>query len=317
MTLQVCISIDLDNYQDYQSLIGTPTEGEAPTFYTEAIPRFLDLFDESGIKATFFAIGRDLGRTENRNVLQEIVARGHEVGNHSFSHPYNFRQLSRAQKAEEIDQGHAAIADVLGTPPRGFRTPSCEIDLEILELLGERGYLYDSSVFPSPLMWFFMLYGKLFVKRQDYSLGSPMAALAPTQPYWPSRQALHRRRKSTIDAQNQVLEIPFSTLSPLRVPFYSTFLQVLGRRFVDGMVTGYGSNKPCLHALFHQIEFADFEGTELGTAMEATPALGASFPKRNRYMVHVMKRLARAGECIPLRDLALAHASADSGESGS
>ena len=157
MTLRVCISIDLDNYQDYQSLVDTRSEKSVPTFYTEAVPRFLDLFDESNVKATFFAIGRDLGRAENRRVLQEVAARGHEVGNHSFSHPYNFRELSREQKAREIDEGHAAIADVLGTGPVGFRTPSCEIDLEILELLRERDYLYDSSVFPSPLMWLFMI----------------------------------------------------------------------------------------------------------------------------------------------------------------
>ena len=302
--MKVCISIDLDNYQDYQSLVDTSLEGDPPTFYTEALPRFLDIFEECGIRATFFAIGRDLSRAENRSVLREAFDRGHEVGNHSFTHPYNFRQLSRKQKSKEIDDGHEAIADLLGTPPVGFRAPSCEVDLELLELLEERNYLYDSSVFPSPLMWLFMAYGKLFIKRDQYQLGSAWAAVAPNQPYWPSQRALHRREKDPSQQDSRILEIPFSTLTPLRIPFYSTFLRILGTRFFDGMTSGYGSRKPSLHALFHQIEYSDFEGTELEKAMANTPALASPFATRSRYMNHAMRRLSAAGKPIPLQELA-------------
>jgi hypothetical protein len=302
--MKVCISIDLDNYQDYQSLVDTRVDGDPPSFYTEALPRFLDLFAECGIQATFFAIGRDLARPENRSMLKRAFDQGHEVGNHSFSHPYNFRQLSREQKAEEIDTGHAAIADALGEAPVGFRTPSCEIDLEILELLEEREYLYDSSVFPSPLMWLFMIYGKMFIKREHYQLGSPWAALAPNEPYRPDRKVLHHRQGSGAQAPGRILEIPFSTLSPLRIPFYSTFLRILGTRFFNGMVSGYGSRKSTLHALFHQIEFSNFEGTELEAALAKTPALGAPFASRSHYMKTVMKRLAKSGESVSLQALA-------------
>ena len=302
--MKICISIDLDNYQDYQSLVDTRVDGDPPSFYTEALPRFLDLFAECGIQATFFAIGRDLAQPENRSMLKRAFDQGHEVGNHSFSHPYNFRQLSREQKEEEIDRGHAAIADALGVAPVGFRTPSCEIDLELLELLEERDYLYDSSVFPSPLMWLFMIYGKMFIKREHYQLGSPWAALAPNQPYRPDRRALHRRQAASAQAPGRILEIPFSTLSPLRIPFYSTFLRILGARFFSAMVSGYGASKTTLHALFHQIEFSNFEGTELEAALAKTPALGAPFASRSHYMKSVMKRLAKSGESVSLQALA-------------
>ena len=313
--MKVCISIDLDNYQDYQSLVDTSIEGDPPTFYTDALPRFLDLFDECGIRATFFAIGRDLSRPENRSILRQAFDRGHEIGNHSFTHPYNFRQLSREQKEKEIDDAHAAIADLLGAPPVGFRAPSCEVDLELLELLDERNYLYDSSVFPSPLMWLFMIYGKLFIKRDHYQLGSAWAAAAPNQPYWPSDRALYRREKDPSRQATRVLEIPFSTLTPLRIPFYSTFLRILGTRFFDGMTSGYGSKKPSLHALFHQIEFSDFHGTELEKAMANTPALAAPFSSRSRYMNHVMARLSTAGDPVPLQELASAYRKKMDGES--
>ena len=274
--MKVCISIDLDNYQDYQSLVGTRIEGDPPTFYTEALPRFLDLFDECGIQATFFAIGRDLSRSENRRILQRASERGHEVGNHSSTHPYNFRQLSREQKEKEIDDGHAAIADALGTPPVGFRTPSCEVDLEVLELLEERNYLYDSSVFPSPLMWLFMIYGKIFVKREHYQLGSPWAAMAPDQPYWPSDRALHRRQRESSRRSGRIFEIPFSTFSPLRIPFYSTFLRILGTRFFVGTATVQAS--PLFMLSFIRLNFPISREQNWRRRWRARPLWGHRFP---------------------------------------
>ena len=110
MRVKVCISIDLDNYQDYQSLVDADLEGEPPSLYGDAIPRFLDLFDQHGVKATFFMIGRDAARSENRKIVREIAERGHEVGNHSFTHPYNFRRLGRAHIGTYIgEQQHAHL----------------------------------------------------------------------------------------------------------------------------------------------------------------------------------------------------------------
>ncbi|MFP8882405.1 MAG: polysaccharide deacetylase family protein [Myxococcota bacterium] len=302
--MKVCISVDLDNYQDYQSLVDTQLDAAAPTFYTDAVPRFLDVFDRCGIRATFFMIGRDAARAENRAGIREIVARGHEVGNHSYTHPYNFRQLTRQKKEREIDQGADAIADILGERPVGFRTPSCEIDEEILDILVERDYLYDSSVFPTPVMWAFMVYGRLFVRREQYQLGHPIVAFAPNLPYWPRMDALHRRRPVSDSRPPRILELPFSTLSGARIPFYSTLLRRLGPRFFSFMMRSYGQRRVVLHALFHLIELADFEGTALGDAFRRTPALAVSFEGRSRFVNHAMELLSASGESVTLREFA-------------
>ena len=302
--MKVCVSIDLDNYQDYQSLVDTQLDENVPTFYSDAIPRFLDVFESCDIRATFFMIGRDAARAENRAGIREIVARGHEVGNHSYTQPYNFRQLSRKQKESEIDKVDAAIADILGEPPVGWRTPSCEIDEETLGILAERGYLYDSSVFPTPMMWAFMIYGRLFVRRKEYQLGHPIVAFAPNLPYWPRMDALHRRRPIADTNPPRILELPFSTLSGARIPFYSTLLRRLGPRFFNFMMNRYGRNQVILHALFHLIEFADFEGTALEEAFGRTPALAVPFEGRSRFLTHAMKSLSAAGEAVTLREFA-------------
>ncbi len=302
--MKICITVDLDNYQDYQSLIDPETGSTARSFYLDAVPRYLDLFDRFGIRATFFMIGRDAAPAANRKVVREIADRGHEVGNHSYSHPYNFRQLSRTEKEAEIDQADAAISDILGERPVGFRTPSCDVDSETLSLLAERGYLYDSSVFPTPLMWIFMLYGKLFVRRAHYQLGQLATALAPAVPYSPSSRRIHRRRKEGDEEAPQVLEIPFSVVPVLRLPFYSTLLRRFGARFFSVMTRAYGKRHPVLHALFHLIELADFEDTSLGRAFERTPGLAVSFSVRRRFVSHALETLASAGEAVPLRELA-------------
>jgi hypothetical protein len=309
--VRVCISVDLDNYQDYRSLLDPDGEEHAHSFYPDAVPRFLDLLDRHGLRATFFVIGRDTAVAEHRRWIRSISERGHEVGNHSFSHPYNFRALSRQEKRDEIERGDAAIADVIGERPVGFRAPSCEIDCETLAILGERGYLYDSSVFPTPVMWAFMVYGKLFIRHGSYQLGEATAALAPSTPYLPSPRRLHRRRGQAESGAPAVLEIPFSVSTPLRIPFYSTLLRRLGPGFFSWLLRRYGGRRRELHALFHLIELAEFDDTPLGRAYERAPALAVSLASRQRFLDHCFAQMAGAGEPATLRELALAHLEGD------
>ncbi len=305
--MRVCVSIDLDNYQDYRSLVDPDGDETGHSFYADAVPRYLDLLDRHGLRGTFFAIGRDLAVPEHRRSVRAIAERGHEVGNHSYSHPYNFRALTRAEKEREIDQCDSALADVLGERPVGFRTPSCEVDCETLGILAERGYLYDSSVFPSPVMWAFMVYGRLFIRHDGYQLGELLAPLAPSTPYLPSATRLHRRRRLGAGSAPSVLEIPFSVVSPLRIPFYSTLLRRLGCGFFSWMLRRYGARKGELHSLFHLIELADLGESSLSRALERTPALAVPLDARVRFLAHCFEELGRAGEPSTLRELAEFH----------
>jgi hypothetical protein len=301
--MQVCISIDMDNYREYRSLVDPSGDTDGPSFYLDALPRFLDLLDRCGARATFFMIGRDGEREDHRRAVREIAACGHEVGNHSYSHPYNFRQLDRAAKAREIDRADAIIADIIGARPVGFRTPSCDVDGETLALLAERGYLYDSSVFPSPLMWAFMLYGKLFVRRSDYQLGHLASIFAPPRPYVPSTDRLHREcRPGTTGAA--IVEIPVSVVPVVRLPFYSTFLRLLGARGFALCVRAYGRRRSILHTLFHLIELARLEGTTLERSMSRTPGLGVSHDRRQGFVTRAVETLAGLGNAVPMREVA-------------
>jgi len=300
--LKIYVSVDLDNYREYVSLVDARLESDPPSFYDHAIPRFLDYFDRHGIRATFFAIGRDLAVASNRQVLRQVVDRGHEVSNHSNTHPYNFRQLTRKQKEIEIDESAAAIEDATGCRPPGFRVPSCDVDSETLELLIERGYRYDSSVFPTPVMWAFMLYGKLFVRHEEYQLGALRAAFAPKHPYVPSSDDIFSADRASVDPP--IVELPVSCSPVLRIPFYSTLLRRLGTRAFSHLVRSYARRGVEIGFLLHAIELAELSGSALGDAYDRMPALALPLRERERFLEHAAATLAEAGEFVTMGDFA-------------
>jgi peptidoglycan/xylan/chitin deacetylase (PgdA/CDA1 family) len=301
--LKVCVSVDLDNYQEYQRLVDPGAADAERSFFGEALPRFLDLFDRHGLRATFFLIGRDAARPAHRALLREICARGHEIGNHSWSHPHNLRSFSRAQKEREIAQGEAALADATGERPVGFRTPSVDVDAEVLEILAERGYLYDSSIIPSPLMWAFMLYGRLFVRESDYQLGLWRAALAPARPYWPDARAIHRERRAGA-AGAALLELPVSVTPILRLPYYGTLWRLLGPRAFALALRLHGPARGAAHLMLHLLDLVDWQGSPLGAALSRAPGVAVGFERRRRFVDGASAALAARGEPATLRELA-------------
>ena len=83
-------------------------------------PKLLDLLDRYNAKATFFLIGRYV--RECPELVQETIARGHLVGNHTETHPNLFR-LSRREIRIELRLCHDAISSAIGAPPKWFRPP--------------------------------------------------------------------------------------------------------------------------------------------------------------------------------------------------
>jgi peptidoglycan/xylan/chitin deacetylase (PgdA/CDA1 family) len=85
-------------------------------------PRILDLLERYGAKATFFLIGEKVCR--NAALVQRMIHEGHEIANHSFSHPH-FERLSWRRAALEVRRAQAIVSSLqdqrckLFRPPRG------------------------------------------------------------------------------------------------------------------------------------------------------------------------------------------------------
>ncbi len=83
-------------------------------------PRLLKMLKERGIKATFFCIGQCVA--QNPDIAKQIVTEGHEIANHSWSHPL-FTKLGEGAVRDEIDRTHIVIKQTTGVTPTLLRPP--------------------------------------------------------------------------------------------------------------------------------------------------------------------------------------------------
>ncbi|MBF9036847.1 polysaccharide deacetylase family protein [Rhodobacterales bacterium HKCCE2091] len=83
-------------------------------------PLLLDTLAMRGVRATFFLVGRNAARYPQ--IVQRIAAEGHEIGNHTWSHP-SLLGWSDGGVLSEIDRTSDAIAAATGSPPALFRPP--------------------------------------------------------------------------------------------------------------------------------------------------------------------------------------------------
>jgi len=126
-----------------QIFVGDPAEDRrAPTPDRVAIltfddgpdprwtPGVLSILEKYGAPATFFVTGSQALR--NRDLAREIVARGHEVGAHSFSHP-RVGSLPGWKQGAEIAYARRAIVSATGRRPVTYRPPYSSRDVYLPE----------------------------------------------------------------------------------------------------------------------------------------------------------------------------------------
>ena len=87
----------------------------------------LDILREYDVKATFFVIGKNVEAYPD--LLRRTVAEGHEIGNHTYSHPH-LKTIDEARLSEEVARSATLLQEVAGIrtslfrPPEGIITPA-------------------------------------------------------------------------------------------------------------------------------------------------------------------------------------------------
>ncbi len=96
----------------------------------------------NSIKVTFFILGWIAKRLPQ--LVREIQARGHEIASHGFYH-----RLCREESVEylknDLKDSKNLLEDITGVPVYGYRAPSFSINDDILKIIKDSGYFYDSS----------------------------------------------------------------------------------------------------------------------------------------------------------------------------
>lgn len=110
--------------------------------------RCLDLFDEHDAKGTFFTLGWVAER--DRELVKEIVARGHELASHGYDHVKVTAQ-TRAEFLVDVKKTKALLEDISGAEVKGYRAAGFSIGRNTPwahDALAEAGYVYSSSTHP-------------------------------------------------------------------------------------------------------------------------------------------------------------------------
>jgi peptidoglycan/xylan/chitin deacetylase (PgdA/CDA1 family) len=110
------------------------------------VPRLLRILGQHRVRSTFFVPGYTARRYPDP--VRAIVAAGHEIAHHGYLHePLAGKSL--AEETALLDLGLAALSEIAGVTPVGYRAPFWEANWHTPDLLAERGFLYDSSLMNS------------------------------------------------------------------------------------------------------------------------------------------------------------------------
>jgi hypothetical protein len=303
--VRVCsVSVDLDPLRCYYGIYGL---GDVPAALSDvilrrALPRFAELFERRRLRATLFVVGADLERdAAGQAQLHALAKAGHELGNHSYSHPYELARLSRERIDDEVGRAHDAIARVAGEPPVGFRSPGYDLSPRLHEVLMARGYHYDSSLFPS-WPYYFAKAGALAAlalvgRRSQSVLGDPRALLAPTEPYRPGRSPFSR-------GQSTLVELPVSVSPRLRLPVIGTYL-LLAPTAIRARLLESMRARPFFNLELHGIDLIDADEDGIPASLVARQAdLRVSLTQKRRALEATLDRLALDYRFAPLREVA-------------
>ncbi|HHJ39399.1 MAG TPA: DUF3473 domain-containing protein [Methylothermaceae bacterium] len=110
--------------------------------------KILNLFDDAGIKATFFTLGWVAERFPQ--LIKEIVSQGHELACHGYSH-VRVTEQNPQEFREDVKRAKEILEDMVGVPVIGYRAASYSIgrdNLWALEILQDLGFRYSSSIYP-------------------------------------------------------------------------------------------------------------------------------------------------------------------------
>ncbi len=308
---KICsLSVDLDPLTAYYAIhgLGDPPRPLRFTILRKALPRFEELFAEAGVRATFFVIGHDLEAPEHdeaREVLRRLAAAGHEIGNHTYSHPYDLCRLPEQVVEAEIRRCHDLCVERIGrdATPLGFRAPGYTIDAKVHRVLASRGYRYDSSMFPSPPYWLAKLgvMGMMSLRGRSSAsvVSDPRALLGPADPYRPDPERPWRR------GQSPLVELPVAVQPYTRLPAIGTLLAVAPepmRRFVLRTM----ASRPFFNLELHGIDLADAIADRIPTQLAGRqPDLRVPFHEKRRRFLQTIEDLRRSGyELLTLAETA-------------
>jgi peptidoglycan/xylan/chitin deacetylase (PgdA/CDA1 family) len=264
------------------------------------------LFDELGIRATFFAIGRHLSTGDNGDRLRTLHEAGHEIANHSLNHHYDLSRRPTAEQRIEIEGGAEAIERAVGARPAGFRAPGYTVTDGLLRELARAGVEYDSSVFPCPAYYLaktsVIAWMKLRGRTSSSVVDDPRVLLAPADPY--------RVGTPYYRGGSGMLELPIGVTGDVsgRLPFIGTSVVSAGSVGAS-VLARMASSRPFVNLELHGIDLADAQLDGLQSLVRYQPDLRFGHEQKRAALRSAIVKLKTQGyRFVTLREAARAFA---------
>jgi hypothetical protein len=302
--MKASISIDLDGIACYYKIHGL---GAAPAelehaILERALPRAAALFGKHGVHVTWFVVGRDVETHAPNGVrLKALADAGDELGNHSYSHPYELARLDARTIDDEIARCDRVLRE-LSPRVRGFRAPGYDVSPVMLDVLARLGYRYDSSVFPAPGYYV----AKAAVMAALAAIGRPSGAVmtnpraltAPADPYRPAMTAPWRR------GQAPLVEVPVAVTPWTRLHAIGTSLLTWPDAVTTRMVA-WMRRRAVFNFELHGIDFVDAEKDGIpGELVERQPDLRVPIAAKLARLDAILDLIAKDWELVTLGEVA-------------
>jgi polysaccharide deacetylase family protein (PEP-CTERM system associated) len=145
------MTVDVEDYfqvSAFESAISRDAWDKMPCRVEKNMEKILAMFGDAGIRATFFTLGWVAERYPN--LVRDIVAQGHELASHGYSH-VRVTQQQPAEFRADVIKTKKMLEDISGVSVKGYRAASYSIgasNLWALDELSEAGYNYSSSIYP-------------------------------------------------------------------------------------------------------------------------------------------------------------------------
>ena len=145
------MTVDVEDYFQVSAFAGQIDRGDwqGMTCRVEAnTERVLQLFNDTGVSATFFVLGWVAERYPA--LIRRIVQQGHELASHGYEH-FRIHEQEPGPFREDVRRTKRLLEDVGGSPVVGYRAASFSLNEKTLwavEILAGEGYRYSSSIYP-------------------------------------------------------------------------------------------------------------------------------------------------------------------------
>lgn len=295
------LSLDLDNKWSYMKTHGDAGWESFPTYLDVVVPRSLEFLRERNLKITYFIVGQDAVRDENKEAIAQISNANHEIGNHSFKHEPWLHLYSKEELVEEFEKTENALENITGQKTIGFRGPGYSLSPTVLEVLAERNYEYDCSTLPTYIAP---------LARAYYFFKSPEM----TEEEREKRKKLFGKFSDGFQSlkpykwqigEKSLVEIPVTTLPFFKTPIHasyviylSTFSKTLARTYWKTAIEMCRMTGTPISLLLHPLDFLSGEDAP---ELKFFPAMNLPIEKKLEFVGEILETFAEKFEIVNMR----------------